>query len=706
MSYFSSAFKKHFIGSGSVKTTGATESLAAGQIGIFDAKTFNALPVVGSNPKPNKMFIIAQGSMHSKDTRGGISHGGLQESVKSRPINPKYIEKFWVTEPSRPVADTWTIGYNGVTTCKPITGECGSKYTIRVDVRGESALRTYNRHLYRYFTVETPCCDDCDVTCDPAVADPYLLAKSFVEQINADVELSNFVRAELILETAIADSNQITYDKFILNVLDNGTPFDLADVQVAYPTYTIERESRAGIQSTYSVIVADGVTPASFTASAKRVSADACGVCPTGWTAGTEMDLEIRRTVLLPDADDDGGSTVSFEDALATLMGSQSTSGSLAKQYKDVLLTNLAAVDADVLTADLTVTPTLISTNNSVATISLNIKLVDATPSASLFTITLADITGGIAAVVTAVNTAEATVDVDDEYTAGAIQSFCYSPAATAIAWVADGSVYKTKRQLCVTLPKECGSSSSSLTEATAFFANNPNFTTVAQEAGDTDCAEVISVYQISNNYYEIGCLEKPIAQYDAVPSFKGIMFEECACVETSPYVSGAVGIRLTTAYEDTRFGDCSFNPKDYFNVAPLKLEVSKVDDAELCTDDHTQWSVDHLTNAKQPQGLGEAVLREYLLASNYRLERFQQDTRFREVTGQEHMNVINRESYYRTYYLLHSIPNSFLRGMNVTNYDEKYLLAFSFEENVDTTEFENLLAGYAALNDVELETV
>lgn len=703
--YYSSAFRKHFIGSGSVRTSGATENLAPGQIGLFDASSFDALPVATANAKPYKMFIIAQGSMHSKDTRGGINHGGLQESVKSRPINPKFIDKFWVVEPSRPVNDVWTIGYNGVSTCQPITGECGSKYTIRVDVRGEAALRAYNRHLYRYFTIETPCCDDCDVTCDPAVADPYLMGKALVEKINADPELSKFVKAELILETAISDSNEVTFDKFILPVYDAGSPFDLASIQVAYPSYTITRESRSGILSTYSVIVADGVTPSAYTAGTRKLSADECGVCPAGWVTGSELEVEIRRSVRL-DTDNDGNPEVSFEDALTALLASQSTAGSIAKQYKDVLLTNLAAVDADVLTADLTVTSRLISTANGVATIMLNIKLIDATPSASTFTITLSDITGGIAAVVAAVNTAESTLDVDDEYTSGTVSTYCASPAATSISWVADGSVYKTTRTLCVTLPKECGSSTSKLSAVTAYFANDTSIKsgTFTQDS-QTDCAEVISLKQYSSNYYEKDCLEKPMPAYPALPSFEGHDFKECACPPVaSPYTSGAVGIRLIAAYEDTVFGDASFRPTDYYNQAPLKLSVQKIDDAEYCTDNHTQWSVTHLTYSKRPQGLGETILRDYLLASNYRTEYFEQDNRFREVQGQEHLNVIKRSSYYRTYYILHSIPNSTLRGMNVTNYDEKYLLAFSFEEDVDTSAFENLILSYASLNDVELE--
>lgn len=707
MAYFNHAFRKDFIGFGSVRTTGDTDNLVAGQIGLFDAKTFNALPVVGSNANPKKMFLIGQGSMHDVD---GLSpfYAGLQEFVRSRPINPAYIEKFYVNTPSRPVADEWTIGYNGVSTCDPITGECSSKYTIRVDVRGEAALRAYNRNLYRYFTYETPCCDDCDTDCSPATADPYLMAKSFVEQINGDVELSKFVKAELILQTAISDANQVTYDKFILTLLDEGNPAALAAVQGAYSTYSISRQSRAGITSVYSVIVADGVTPASYTPTSLRLPADLCGDCPTGWTEGSEMDIIITRPIETDNyvtgvSGTSGISDISFEDALALLMGAQTVSTSVAYQYRTAIVSTLAALDADVLTADVTVTPTLISTQNGSATIKLRVRLTDATPSASLFTLTLSDLV--IATVVALVNTNVANIGMADEYSVTDVEFFCFPAAGSATAWVADGSVYKTKRQLCATIPKPCGASTSSLTAITTYFENDTTISTLAREAGYTDCAEVISLYQLSKDYYDVDCAEKPIPVYGYPPSYNGVVFKECDCDESSPYVSGAVGIRITAAYEDTKFGNCSFSPLDYYNLQPLKLEVAKIDDAELCTDQHTKWSVTHLTSGKQGTGFGETVLREYMLSMGYKGENFQFDPRFREVMDQQHLNVIDRKAYYKTYYLLHSIPNSTLRGMNVTNYDEKYLLAFHFKEDVDTTAFEGLLTGYAALNNVELET-
>jgi hypothetical protein len=193
---------------------------------------------------------------------------------------------------------------------------------------------------------------------------------------------------------------------------------------------------------------------------------------------------------------------------------------------------------------------------------------------------------------------------------------------------------------------------------------------------------------------------------YANVPSYEGFVWAECPCATEPTAYAGCAGIRLTAAYEDTIFGNCSFQPRDYYNIQPLKIYVSKVDDAELCTDDHMDWTVRQQSIGKQASGLGETFLREYILQMGYKQEYFEHDPRFREVMDQQHLNVIDRTKKYKAYYLIHSIPN-WVKGMNVKSYDEKYVLCFLFESTVDTSAFESLLDGYTlAVAGVALETI
>jgi hypothetical protein len=85
--YFPNAFRKSFLpASTTLASSGSTAALTAGQIGFFDAKTFAA---VTAQAAP---FILAQGSYFTKDKIGPV-HGGYQESVKSKQINPKYVSR-------------------------------------------------------------------------------------------------------------------------------------------------------------------------------------------------------------------------------------------------------------------------------------------------------------------------------------------------------------------------------------------------------------------------------------------------------------------------------------------------------------------------------------------------------------------------------------------------------------------------------------
>ena len=85
--YFPNAFRKSFLpASTTLATTGGTDALTAGQIGFFDAKSYQ---VVSAQAAP---FILAQGSYFAADKIGPV-HGGYKESVKSKVINPKYISR-------------------------------------------------------------------------------------------------------------------------------------------------------------------------------------------------------------------------------------------------------------------------------------------------------------------------------------------------------------------------------------------------------------------------------------------------------------------------------------------------------------------------------------------------------------------------------------------------------------------------------------
>ncbi len=136
--YFPHAFKKSYlVKSTTLLTSGSTADLTAGQVGFFNAKSFAALSSGGIAP-----FIFAQGSWFAKD-KIGPQHGGYQESVKSKTINPKYISR--VIKVSSKAAKNHIIKV----TANGEIFKSDNTYRLRVDVKGSPALRFLNHQLYR-----------------------------------------------------------------------------------------------------------------------------------------------------------------------------------------------------------------------------------------------------------------------------------------------------------------------------------------------------------------------------------------------------------------------------------------------------------------------------------------------------------------------------------------------------------------------------
>jgi hypothetical protein len=208
--YFNHAFRKSFLAKwkeqipalpeqqglapvGSVidqLTSGTTADLQPGQIGLFDANTYQAINPSGPNPtNSGKPFILAQGSYFTKDKIGPY-HGGYQESVKSKVINPKYISKVFLTCSTPPVNQVKDIEIGKV--------ECGKTYRLRIDLKGSPALRFLSHNIYRTLDAFSGCCtDDCTATCTGALVDPTIVAIQWAKQAVENPIVTNFLRASV-----------------------------------------------------------------------------------------------------------------------------------------------------------------------------------------------------------------------------------------------------------------------------------------------------------------------------------------------------------------------------------------------------------------------------------------------------------------------------------------------------------------------------
>lgn len=112
-------------------------------------------------------------------------------------------------------------------------------------------------------------------------------------------------------------------------------------------------------------------------------------------------------------------------------------------------------------------------------------------------------------------------------------------------------------------------------------------------------------------------------------------------------------------AYVDTRFGNCSFDTRDFYEKEPVKIILSMLDETgNPCND----CGVTTATPGQMANTQGETVLRSLLLTERYAQNPFNQgnadSSRIREIEGFDPiLAAVDRGSLYKVYYLQHSVP-------------------------------------------------
>lgn len=633
MAVFPDSLRKVFVGAGPIRTTGSTSDLKAGELGLFDAETFKAL-AAGATYTSNPKVILAQGSFHTKDVLA-LGHGGLKESIKSRPIHGAHITEWRLAHPTRPQNHVVTVGYDGADITKDLTAFKDTVYKLRITVKGSPVSRFINHDIYHDFIYKTECPDDCTDNCpDPTTSGQ--VAESFTKQINEHPYISPFVKAEVLYHCGTpATVPSVAQSVYQLSICDTGDGYAIAEVQRQYTTAVVNRVSRSGSTSVYEICIptASGA-PAAFSNANLRVIPN-CAVCPTGYTLVAQLyKFEIKRV----DAGSGG---------------------------------NLTTV-----TSDYTSVPNATRVSYELGTSTYIIYKSTATVPAA--------------------------VGTDTVIQAGVIDSVCTLNVATTVAWIKTADKYKTTRTLHLTLAKTCGGANR-LTDLQAFYANEPTRASAISVQTAGDCADVYTTTQSNNE-----CLLNPCSSHDNptfvdFQSFEGAVwtaddvdFEGDTCVS---------GIRLSSAYVETKFGDCSFDPLDHYELEIPKIYVSQVDESgETCD---TVWPITELQNPKYASGTGEFVKRELIDFMRYRQEEFftPQGSRMNETQDTlSWVSAIDVKKYYKIFYLVHNVPYTNRRTNLFDN--EEYELMVVFQESADTSAFENLINGYVTSVGVQLKAL
>jgi len=158
--------------------------------------------------------------------------------------------------------------------------------------------------------------------------------------------------------------------------------------------------------------------------------------------------------------------------------------------------------------------------------------------------------------------------------------------------------------------------------------------------------------------------------------------------VSTGHTPGACAGLILNGAYVDTRFGDCTFQISDFYEVQPVNLYPSEVD----LNGDPCQFEGLCVVNeclGSQAMGLGETILRDVILSESYRQNFFSSDFRIREITqGNQIVNAVNRQALYYNVFLQHSVPR--FNNPSGTFDNDQYLLQVVFTNVTSGTAFVN----------------
>ena len=124
--------------------------------------------------------------------------------------------------------------------------------------------------------------------------------------------------------------------------------------------------------------------------------------------------------------------------------------------------------------------------------------------------------------------------------------------------------------------------------------------------------------------------------------------------------------ITITGAYVDTKFGNCSFDTRDHYNVEPVQLYFDLKDESGNPCD--VKCASITRTNGTTQQTHGDTVLRDILMTESYRQSPYNQgnkdSARIREIEGSSaivdavpRFDANGDAILYTSYNILHSIP-------------------------------------------------
>lgn len=703
-----------YVVTGGIATSGHSADLTAGKVGLFDRATFSVATGIGNG----KEFFFAQGAT------GGLDWYGqpVRNSHKSAFFFGNDVEDMYLSRPQTLQNEEWVIGFNGGPSSNSLSYETGKALRIKFYFHGQPVYRFFNgpKEYVVSYTPKADCTEPCTGSdCPDVITDCLTHTQTLIDLINNHTELRKFgVTAKLV--TADYSATATNMEKYCITLCDNGDAMALNAVIAQSPVGSnVVRTVRSGSQSTYQFCQADAAgAPEDFTQSG-AVDLAVCGECPVGSTLTAAKDTYI---VNRPLAGTEDLSTSGARQTYADLVGTSYEAAGV--------ITFDGATDVEVVAVSdaITLTAHGLSTGNKVTyadgggtqvvglvdgtdyyVIKMTADIIKlATTAANAYAGTAIAIADGIGAahtitpVITAVfvgnNGATASIKLsvgagitldpvlsDSVIFANSVGAVCTFADETPVAWSLCGTGISSSRTLRISNVNrlDCNATAGDrLTDITAALAGVVGIGTVVAVNG-TNCMDDYTVTQTSQDCLEEGCLTSNVTfTYDTLPAFENLSW----VVVPATVVADATrkcGIRVNAGYIDPKFGDCSFNPMDYYETEPIKMELSLLgEDDDVC--DVANWpTVAQSRIGRIARQSGEYVVRELIMKTDAYLkhiDQFSLEPRMREAFDMNLLSSVDKSAYYNLYYVRFKASYG-ASGFRKKSVQETFTAVFAFKE-------------------------
>jgi hypothetical protein len=640
-----------YLVNGGVKTSGHSSELTAGQVGLFDRQNFSVATNIGSG----KEFFLAQGNVGGFDWYGAT----VTNSHKSPFFYGKDVDNMYLSKPHTILNEEWVIGYNGSPSSKSLAFEKGKPVRIKFYFHGQPANRFFGgpKEYTVSYTPKEDCLEPCEGSdCPEAITDCLTHTQTLIDSINTHTELRKYgVTAGFVEAGFVATTANMT--KWCLTLCDNGDAVALQAVQAQAPVgVVVTRTVRAGSQSTYQFCqrLNDGETgpadPSDFQQSG-AVLAAVCDECPVGSFLIEAKDVFIVRRPIVGGED---FSTIASRDAYAnTIWSAYATQESITTTTSTSSTTSTTLVGEGTSNDD----AKFIGQDGSIAIVKLKF------------------------AAGTVLDPVIGTDTIEFSHTEAAQ---CIFPDEVAIAWVECGEGIASRRTLrinCLNRP-DCLPDGDRIADLEEILAGvvGIDITSITKIAG-VACCDDYTVEQDSVDCLDEGCLTSNVTfTYDTLPAVDNKAWEVVPAVVEEDETRKC-GIRVNAGYVDPRFGNCSFNPNDYYETEPVKMEISLLgEDDSAC--DVADWpSVQQTRVGRIGRQSGEYVVREVIMKTDAYIKHIRQfdlEPRMREAFDMNLLTMVDRTANYNLYYVTYkaSYGRSFRK-----NEQEKFTTVLAVKE-------------------------